>query len=106
MHEVRKSIDPLAERIRMIGQYIEAKQLEQIPHTASVHSTAAGQTPREMIEEAGANLLVVIKGMRDAAKAADDNNDPVQWTCFRRSFKFTKSTSGSYGKLKKNGLNP
>jgi DNA-binding ferritin-like protein len=30
---------------------------------------------REMIEEADANLLVVIKHMRDAAKEADDAND-------------------------------
>jgi starvation-inducible DNA-binding protein len=31
---------------------------------------------REMIEEADANLLVVIKDMREAANAADENNDP------------------------------
>jgi starvation-inducible DNA-binding protein len=31
---------------------------------------------REMIEEADANLMVVIKDMRDAAKIAEENNDP------------------------------
>ena len=42
----------------------------------NVHSAAAGQSVREMIEEGGANLLVVIKDMRDAARIANDNNDP------------------------------
>jgi starvation-inducible DNA-binding protein len=31
---------------------------------------------REMVEEADANLMVVIKDMREGAKLADDNNDP------------------------------
>lgn len=31
---------------------------------------------REMIEEANANLLMVIKEMREAARAADESNDP------------------------------
>jgi starvation-inducible DNA-binding protein len=30
---------------------------------------------REMIEEADANLMVVIKDMRDAAEIADENKD-------------------------------
>jgi len=29
-----------------------------------------------MVEEADANLFVVIKDMRDAARVADENNDP------------------------------
>ena len=29
-----------------------------------------------MIEEADANLMVVIKDMRDGAREADENNDP------------------------------
>ena len=37
---------------------------------------SAGQSIRETIEEADANLLVVIKEMRDAARAADESNDP------------------------------
>jgi hypothetical protein len=35
---------------------------------ASVHSAGSGQSMREMIEEADANLLVVIKDMREAAR--------------------------------------
>ena len=74
--DVRKSMDELAERIRMIGPNIENVQLKQMQEAASVHSAGADQSMREMIEEADANLMVVIKGMRDAARIADDNNDP------------------------------
>jgi starvation-inducible DNA-binding protein len=74
--EALETIDELAERIRMIGPDIQSVQLKQMQETASVHSAQAGQTAREMIEEAGANLLIVIKDMREAAKAADDAGDP------------------------------
>jgi|SRR5579864_431527 len=70
------TIDKMAERIRMIGQDVENVQLKQMQEAANVHSSAAGQSMCEMIEEADANLLVVIKDMRDAAKAADESNDP------------------------------
>jgi starvation-inducible DNA-binding protein len=73
---VLKTSDELAERIRMIGQDVEAVQLKQMQEMASVHSAAAGQTVREMLEEADANLLVVIKEFREASKAADQNDDP------------------------------
>ena len=39
---------------------------------------------REMIEEADANLLVVIKDFRDAARIADDSNDPGSVDLFSR----------------------
>lgn len=39
---------------------------------------------REVIEEADANLLVVIKDMRDAARIADENNDPGTVDLFSR----------------------
>ncbi len=51
---------------------------------SSVHSAAAGQSIREMIEEADADLLVVIKEMRDAARAADESNDPGTVDLFSR----------------------
>jgi starvation-inducible DNA-binding protein len=75
-HEVLETIDDMAERIRMIGQDIENVQLKQMQEAASAHSAMAGQTMREMIEEADANSLVVIKDLRDAAKIADESNDP------------------------------
>jgi starvation-inducible DNA-binding protein len=73
---VLDTIDDMAERIRMIGQDVENVQLKQMQEAADVHSAVAGQSMREMIEEADANLLVVIKDIRAAAKVADESNDP------------------------------
>jgi len=75
-HEVLETSDELAERIRMIGQDVQTVQLKQMQETATVQSSRAGQNVREMIEEADANLLLVIKDMRDAVKAAERSNDP------------------------------
>jgi starvation-inducible DNA-binding protein len=74
--DVLGTIDEMAERVRMIGPDIENVQLKQMQDAANVHSAGPGQSAREMIEEADANLLVVIKDMRDAARAADESNDP------------------------------
>jgi len=70
------TIDEMAERIRMIGQDVQCVQLQQFQQAASIQSSQSGQNIREMLEEADANLLIVIKGMREAAKTADDSNDP------------------------------
>jgi starvation-inducible DNA-binding protein len=69
------TVDELAERIRMIGQDVAPVQLREMQERANVHSAGAKQSMREMIEEADANLMVVIKDMRDAAQIADDNKD-------------------------------
>jgi starvation-inducible DNA-binding protein len=74
--DVLETIDELAERIRMIGPSIENVQLRQMQEAANVHSAGADQSMREMIEEADANLMVVIRDMRDAARIADENHDP------------------------------
>jgi len=74
--EVLASVDELAERIRMIGPDIVGVQLKDFQNTSTVHSAASGQTAREMVEEADANLMLVIKDMRDGAKMAEENNDP------------------------------
>ena len=70
------TIDQLAERVRMIGQDLTAVQLSQYQKAASVQSADAGQSMKEMIEEADANLLIVIKNMRQGAKLADEYEDP------------------------------
>ena len=70
------SIDEMAERIRMIGPDVQSVQLKDYQHNAGIESARPGQSMREMIEQADANLLVVIKGMREAAKVADDSGDP------------------------------
>ena len=74
--EVLATIDPLAERIRMMGPDVEAVHLKQMQETANVHSAGPRQLLREMIEEADANVMVVIRDMREAAKVADDHGDP------------------------------
>lgn len=76
--------DQLAERIRMIGQDLECVQLKDFQSKANIQSAQTGQNMREMIEEADANLLIVIKDMRAAAKIADDNNDPGTVDLFSR----------------------
>ena len=74
--EVLGTVDDLAERIRMIGPNIQNVQLRQMQEAANVHSAGPEQSLREMVEEADANLFVVIKDMRDAARVADESNDP------------------------------
>jgi starvation-inducible DNA-binding protein len=70
------TVDEMAERIRMIGQDLQCVQLKEYQGLANIQSSSGGQSMREMIEEADANLLIVIKDMRDAAEAAEDNHDP------------------------------
>jgi starvation-inducible DNA-binding protein len=74
--DVLDTADEFAERVRMIGPDVQHVQLRQMQEAATVQSASANQTMREAIEEADANLLVVIKEIRDAAKAADQSNDP------------------------------
>jgi starvation-inducible DNA-binding protein len=74
--EVLETVDEIAERIRMIGPDVEPVQLLQLQQKANVHSADANQSMREMLEEADANLIVVIKDLRDAARIAEESNDP------------------------------
>src|SRR5919201_1708133 len=60
---VLATIDDFAERLRMIGQDPISSPL-QFVETASVQVAASGGSMREMIEEANANLVRVIKEMR------------------------------------------
>jgi starvation-inducible DNA-binding protein len=73
--EVLESVDPLAERVRMIGQDPPAHPLEAVD-LASVSPAAPHATMREMVEEADRNALVIIKEMREAAARADEHGDP------------------------------
>jgi len=69
----------------MIGQDVQNVQLRQMQDAATVQSTSANLSMREAIEEADANLLVIIKEMREAAKAADESNDPGTVDLFSRA---------------------
>lgn len=82
--DVLGTADEFAERVRMIGQDVQNIQLRQMQEAASVQSASASQSMRETIEEADANLLVVIKEMREGAKAADESNDPGTVDLFSR----------------------
>ena len=72
--EVLETADEFAERIRMIGQD-PVTGLRRYQDTATVQS-ASGRDMREMVEEADANLMGVIRDMREAARTADQQNDP------------------------------
>jgi starvation-inducible DNA-binding protein len=82
---VLETVDEMAERIRMIGPDVEAVQLLQLQKKANIHSAESKQSMREMIQEADANLMVVIKDIRDAARAAEENNDPGSNDLFART---------------------
>jgi starvation-inducible DNA-binding protein len=73
--DVLNTLDPIAERVRMIGQDPPAHPLEAID-LASVAQAAPHSTLREMVDEADRNLLIVVKEMRDAVKLADQHGDP------------------------------
>lgn len=82
--ETLESVDPIAERVRMIGQNPPASPNE-LTDLASVSVAAPHSTMREMAEEAQRNLLLVIKGMRDGARIADDHDDPGTVDLFSKS---------------------
>jgi len=77
------TIDDFAERLRMIGQDPIFRP-DDVERTASVNVSGDVGTMREMIREADENLLVVIKEMREAARVADDHDDPGTVDLFSR----------------------
>ena len=80
---VLATIDDFAERVRMIGQDPLSRPQDLVT-TASVKVAEPRQSMREMIEEADANLLLVIKEMRAGARAADEQDDPGTVDLFSR----------------------
>jgi starvation-inducible DNA-binding protein len=81
--EVLETIDPIAERIRMIGPNPPAHPLEWT-HLATVTAETGLTTMREMVAEADHNALVVIKEMREGAATADEHDDPGTVDLFSR----------------------
>lgn len=82
--DVLPTLDEFAERVRMIGQDPPA-HLVEAADLASVSAAAPHSTMREMVEEADAHLLVVIKEMRRAARIADEHGDPGTVDLFSRA---------------------
>jgi starvation-inducible DNA-binding protein len=81
--DVLESIDPLAERVRMIGPDPPAHPLEWM-ELATVTAAASLPTVQQMIEEADQNTLIVIREMREAARTAEEHNDPGTVDLFSR----------------------
>jgi starvation-inducible DNA-binding protein len=81
--EVLETIDPLAERMRMIGQDPPAHPLDAAD-LSTVSQAAPHSNMREMIDEADRNLIVIIKEMRDAVKVAESHDDPGTVDLFSR----------------------
>jgi starvation-inducible DNA-binding protein len=81
--EVQGTLDDLAERLRMIGQDPVATPAEVI-ETASVKPAALGRSMRDMVEEADAHAITVIREMREAVRAADEAGDPGTADVFSR----------------------
>jgi starvation-inducible DNA-binding protein len=73
--EALTTIDEFAERLRMVGQDPVFRP-QEVEATASVKISANARTMREMIAEADANLLIIIKEMRAAVRVADEEDDP------------------------------
>jgi starvation-inducible DNA-binding protein len=82
-NEVLGSLDPLAERVRMIGQDPPAHLLES-SKLATVAPASGQGNMREMVEEADRNLLLVVSELRRAAKEADEHGDPGTVDLFSR----------------------
>jgi len=80
---VLATIDDFAERLRMIGQDPVFRP-DEVERIASVQVSREATTMREMIEEADANLLIVINEMRTAARVADEHDDPGTVDLFSR----------------------
>jgi len=82
--EVFETIDPLAERIRMIGQD-PVSDIESIGKTAKVRGAKQGSsTMRDFVQEANTNAMVMIKHMRAAFEVADKAPDPGTADLFAR----------------------
>ena len=77
------TIDDFAERVRMIGQDPVFRP-DEIQRLATVNVSRDAGNMREMVAEADANLVIVIKEMREGARVADDHDDPGTVDLFSR----------------------
>src|SRR3954464_5788977 len=82
--ETLETIDDLAERIRMIGKDPVAARVDVV-RGANVKVADRTGSMRDMISEADANLMVVIRDMRAAARTADEHDDPGTVDLFSRT---------------------
>ena len=81
--DVQGTLDDLAERLRMIGQDPVATPVEVLEAT-SLKAASPGRNMREMVEEADAHAVIVIREMREAVRAAEEAGDPGTADVFTR----------------------
>jgi starvation-inducible DNA-binding protein len=70
-----EEVDPLGERIRMLGGE-PLSTLDEIRGAVTVQVSSGQLSPREMLEEALRNERATIEDMRSGARLADEQNDP------------------------------
>jgi starvation-inducible DNA-binding protein len=81
--DVQGTLDELAERLRMVGQDPIATPAEVL-EAASVAPAPLGQSMREMLQQADAHAITIIREMREAVRAADEAGDPGTADLFTR----------------------
>ena len=81
--DVQGTLDELAERLRMVGQDPLATPPE-VMEAASVAPAPLGQTMREMVQQADAHAVNVIREMREAVRVAEEAGDPGTADLFTR----------------------
>lgn len=81
---VLATADEFAERLRMMGEnpIFDYRALLEM---SRIKPSRPGQTMKQMVKEAGDNLPPVISDMRDAARLANDDNDPGTVDLFSRT---------------------
>jgi starvation-inducible DNA-binding protein len=72
---VLSTADEFAERLRFRGE-APIFDYRQMLNLSRIHHSTRGDTMRKMLEEAHANLMLVISEMRESARSANDDNDP------------------------------
>ena len=72
---VLSTSDEFAERLRFRGE-APVFDFRKMLEVSKLRPSTRGDTMREMVQEAHENVQLVISDMRDAARAADDDNDP------------------------------
>lgn len=81
---VLATADEFAERLRMMGQN-PIFDYRAMLDVSQLKPSRPGETMKQMVQEAGDNLLSVISDMRDAARLANDDNDPGTVDLFSRT---------------------
>jgi starvation-inducible DNA-binding protein len=83
-NSVLATADEFAERLRMMGEdpiFDYRAMLDR----SRVKPSRPGETMKQMVKEAADNLRSVISDMRDAARLANDDNDPGTVDLFSRT---------------------